>query len=46
MAAPTGPAKGMSERASAAEAPMIASGAGSLIISIDRVVMITWTSLR
>ena len=39
-----GPAKGISEISRAAEAPTMARVSGSLILSIERTVAITWVS--
>ena len=45
-AAPTGPMNGMPDSVRAAEQPIRATMSGSLSMSWDRTVAITWTSLR
>ncbi len=46
LTAPTGPEKGMSLMASAAEAAIIDIGPGSLTRSMEKVVTMIWTSLK
>ena len=46
VTAPTGPEKGMLLMARAADAAIIDNGPGSLIMSIEKVVTMIWTSLK